>query len=443
MRRFVVLLVLVAAVGCTTHSDRLKDIRSAYYSGNVPLAQAKIDAAIGKRAREADVLKLDKATALLTDGRAREAEAILREVRDRFEEKEGRDIREGALSMLTDDQRLAYAGEDYEKVVLRFYLALANLMQDGSDAAAYALQVNQKQQQIIEAAKPAADGKNLKENYKLVAAGAYLHAALREETHTNYDDVARSLELVAKWQPDFTPAKADLERAKNGRHSQQGHGVVYVFTMVGRGPYKEERVEPVSTISVLIADRILSALGKQSLPPNVAPIKVPRVVTAPCAVSQVAVGVDGRAAGLTQTLTDVGQMAVEQCDATLPETIARAVVRRAVKKGVVYGTKEVIGTDKTQLTSLALDVVGVAWEATESADTRCWGLLPEKIQVLRLELPAGKHTLTLQPAGTNGAAMTGGDAAPVAVEDGRNTYVVAHYPGPRLVGKIVTNRPAR
>jgi uncharacterized protein len=170
---------------------------------------------------------------------------------------------------------------------------------------------------------------------------------------------------------------------------------------------------------------------------------VPRVVKSFNGVAQVAVGVDGRATGVTQTLTDVGQMAVEQCDAILPETIARAVVRRVVKKGVVYGTKEVIGTDKTQLTSLALDVVGVAWEATESADTRCWGLLPDKIQVLRLELPVGKHTLTLQPAGTNGAMMGGGDAIQLAVEDGRNTYVAAHYPGPRLVGKILTNRPAR
>ena len=438
MARLGVLLVLLAA-GCATHADRLGEVRSAYYSGNLGQARVKIDEGIEKSRRDADVLKLDKATALLTEGRAAEAEALFRETRDRFEEKEGRDVREGVVSMLTDDQRLAYAGEDYEKVVLRFYLAMANLMHDGSDAAAYALQVNQKQQQIVEAAKPA-DGKNIKEGYKLVAAGAYLHAALREETHTNYDDAARSLELVAKWQPDFAPAKSDLERVKTGRHSQPGNGVVYVFTMVGRGPYKEERIEPVSTISVLIADRILSAVGRQSLPPNVAPIKVPRVVQSPNAVASVAVAVGGRPAGQTQTLTDVGQMAAEQCEAVLPETIARAVVRRAVKKGVIYAAKEVIGTNKSQLTSIALDVVGVVWEATEAADTRCWGLLPDKIQVLRIELPAGNHQLTLQPAG---ATTAGGDTVNVAVENGRNTYVLAHYPGPRLVGQIVTNRPAR
>lgn len=441
MPRYLVPVALVCA-GCATHADKLAEIRSSYHSGNLPAAHAKLDAGLAKPGRDADVLKLDKAAALFAEGKTREAEALLREARDNFEAKEGRDLKEGAAALLTDDQRLAYAGEDYEKVLVRFYLALANLMHDGSDAAAYALQVNQKQQQIVGAAKPAPDGKNLKEGYKLVGAGAYLYGALREETHTNYDDAARAFEQVAKWQPDFAPAKADLERAKSGAHSKPGHGVVYVFAMVGRGPYKEERAELVSTVAVLIADRILSALGKQSLPPNVAPIKVPRVVRPAAAVSHVAVSVAGKPVGATQTLTDVGRMAQEQCDATLPETIARAVVRRAVKKAVVYGAKEAVGTDKTQWTSLALDVVGVAWEATESADTRCWGLLPNQIQVLRIELPEGPQLLGLKPEGANPSNAVP-DLLNVSVENGRNTYVVAHYPGPRLVGKVVTNRPTK
>ncbi|MBP3955866.1 hypothetical protein J8F10_11275 [Gemmata sp. G18] len=426
--------------GCTTHADRLQDIRSAYNTGNVSAAKTKIDAAIAKNGREADVLKLDRAMVLLSEGKPREAEATLREVRDRFEEKEGKDLAEGVLSMLADDQQLAYAGEDYEKVLIRVMLALSNLLGDGSDATAYALQVNQKQQQIIEKSKSTdGEGKNLKANYKFVSSGAYLHAALREETQTNYDDVARSLELVAKWQPDFAPIKQDLERAKNGRHSQKGNGVVYVFTLVGRGPYKEERSEIVSTVAMLIADRILTATGKQSLPPTIAPIKIPRVVRPINQIASVTVGADGKPAGRTETITDVGQMASEQCEALLPETLARAVVRRVVKKGVIYGVKEATGTDKTQMASLALNVVGVAWEATESADTRCWGLLPDKIQVLRLELPAGEHDLTLQPQGRNGSAMGAAETIRVQVRDGRNSYVLGNFPDSKLVGRLVTN----
>lgn len=438
---FAVALVAATAFvgGCATHADRLQEIRSAYHSGNTIDAKAKIDAGLAKSKREADVLKLDRAMVLLSEGNPREAETLLREVRDNFEAKEGKDLAEGALSMLTDDQQLAYAGEDYEKVLIRVMLSLCNLMGDGSDANAYALQVNQKQQMIIEKSKSTDDkGNNLKANYKLVPVGAYLHAALREETSTNYDDMARSLELVAKWKPDFPFLKQDLDRAKNGRHSQQGNGVVYVFTLVGRGPYKEEKAEIASSAALLIADRIFSAMGKQSVPPTLAPVKIPRVVRPINQVANVVVGADGKPAGRTETITDVGQMASEQCEALMPETLARAVVRRVVKKGVIYGAKEVTGTDKTQLASLAFNAVGVAWEATESADTRCWGLLPDKIQVLRIELPAGEHQLTLQSANANGAAMGTPDTIRVQVRDGRNSYVLANFPDAKLTGRIVT-----
>ena len=41
--------------------------------------------------------------------------------------------------------------------------------------------------------------------------------------------------------------------------------------------------------------------------------------------------------------------------------------------------------------NLGVDLLGVAWEASERADTRCWALLPDQIQVLRVELPAGQQ----------------------------------------------------
>lgn len=435
-----VAILSAALIGCATHADRLQDIRATYNSGNTAAAKTKLDAAIAKNGGDVDVLKLDRAMVLLSEGNHREAEKLLREVRDRFEEKEGKDLAESALSMLTDDQQLAYAGEDYEKVLVRAMLALCNLLGDGADATAYALQVNQKQQLIIEKSKSKdADGKNLKANYKYVPVGPYLHAALREETHTNYDDVARSLELVAQWQPDFPSAKQDLERARNGRHSQPGHGVLYVFTLVGRGPYKDEKAEIASTAAMLIADRLLTAAGKQSLPPTIAPIKVPRVVRPINQVASVNVNVIGHPEGRTQTITDVGQMASEQCEALMTETLARAIVRRVVKKGVVYGVKEAIGTDKSQMTSLALNAAGVVWEATESADTRCWGLLPDKIQVLRLELPAGEHRMILQTVGKNGAYLGPAETTTIQVRDGRNTYALANFPDARLVGKVTTS----
>ena len=52
--------------------------------------------------------------------------------------------------MLTDDTHSAYAGEDYEKVLIRAMLAISNLMSGGDDATAYSLQTDEKQERIIQ-----------------------------------------------------------------------------------------------------------------------------------------------------------------------------------------------------------------------------------------------------------------------------------------------------
>ena len=430
--------VLVLAGGCAVHGDRLRDVRNDFFAGNLDQTGTKIDGYAKRYRGEADVLKLDRALVELSAGRPREAERMLREVRDSFDHLSQASLAESALVMATDDTNAAYPGEDYEKILVRAFLALANLMGDGGDAAAYGLQVDDIQERIIQTG---ADdkGENPKVAYKRVAFGAYLHGAIREESHTDYDDVARSRVKVVNWEPGFAPGRYDLDRAVHGHHSAQGNGVLYAFTLVGRGPYKEETVEVASTVSLLIADRILSATTRHTLPPTIAPIKVPKVVVSINGIRDIAVGVDGRAAGTTATITDVGQLAVDQYQAIYPHILARAIVRRIAKKGVLYAGKEAAKVTNNSWLNLLMDVGGVAWEATEQADTRCWGLLPNQIQVLRLELPAGQHRISLHPNVSFGA--TGPDAeTTVNIADGRNTYLLATFGDGRLIGQISTSQ---
>lgn len=428
----------ILLVGCSTYEQRVTEVRQDFFAGDLDQAAKAIDKALKHPHHDADVLKLERAMVDLTAGRPKEAEQTLREVRDRFDALEQKSLTESALAMLTDDNSRAYAGEDYEKVLVRAFLALSNLMNGGSDAQAYSLQITDKQQQIVNAAIDK-EGKNPKLAYKQVALGPYIHGLIREETHTHYDDAARASLMVVSWQPEFAYGRQDLERARAGRHSAPGNGVLYVFTLVGRGPYKQETIEIPSTVSLLIADRILSNNSTYSLPPTVAPIKVPKVVPSGGGTSYVRVAVDRRPVGSTATITDVGRMAVEQYAAVYPEVIARAVVRRVVKKGIVYGTKEAIGAKRNSLVNVGLDVAGVAWEATEAADTRCWGLLPDRIQVLRVELPQGQHQVSLQPVGAFGAARE--EIQTITIADGRNAYLLANYPSDKRVGQILVSHP--
>ena len=438
-RWIVACAVLASLAGCATYADRSARVRYEFGAGHLTEATEAIEKASPRRG-EKDCLELDRAMVLLAAGKPKEAEQTLRQVRDHFDHLEQTMVGEKALSMLTDANTEAYDGEDYEKILVRVFLSLSNLMSDAGDALAYSLQVGEKQQQLIQAGVDA-EGNNPKTGYSRVAVGPYLHGALREASHTNYDDVERSCAVVCSWQPDFAYGPQDLERAKHGHHSSPGCGVLYVFTLVGVGPHKEETIEAPSTVALLIADRLISAFGSQTLPPTIAPIKVPKLVKTQHDVGSVAVAIDGRPVGYTATITDIGAMATQQYEAVYDRIVAEAVVRRVVKKSVIFGTKKAIGVEKNSLPGFALDVVGVAWEATESADTRCWSLLPDKIQVLRVEVPAGTHQLTLQSFGHAGFALGHQVSQPVTIADGRNTYVLGNFPNGNLVGNVLTNQP--
>ena len=440
--RVSVLVVLAVCCGCTTYAQRAARMREAYESNQVAAAQAAAAEALARERANADLVKLDRAMIELAAGDAQAAERTLREVRDSFESMEGSlaGAPGSALSYLTDDTRRIYPGEDHEKVLIRAFLALSNLMHDGGDAEAYSLQLIDKQEQIIEAGADKS-GENPKLGYPRVALAPYVRGMLREATHLDYDDAERSYTSVVSWQPSFQAGRFDLERATHGQHSSPGNGVLYVFALTGRGPIKEEAVEVPSSAALFIAGEIVSAVGSQTVPPNVAPVKVPLLVARQSAVQAIGVSAGGQRVGATETITDVTQLSIQQYEAIYPRIVARAVARRCLKKGMIYGGKEMTGMSKSSFAGLAVDLAGIAWEATENADTRSWGLLPDKIQVLRIELPAGEHEVGLQPLGFGGRAIGGVSRHRVAIANGRNTYVLASFPESQLVGRVLVSQP--
>lgn len=457
-------MLIGSATGCASHYDRVWIVREEFHAGRLDVARASVDQQLKKHSREADVFLLDKAMIELTSGHPKEAEQILRRVRDRFDEYEQKTAGEFTKSMLTDDNAQAYAGEDYERVLIRAMLALSNLMTDGRDANAYALQMVDKQQQIIEsvsarqkknaeaiearrARQKRNDGSPPLENepflpaelaYKQVALGPYIRAMLAEESPLTLDEAAKARVQVANFEPNFRDAKNDLQRAQYEKPLAPGRGVLYVFALVGRGPIKQEREEMATQVSLLIADRIVNAFSNRAIPPTLAPVKVPYVVNFPSIAEGVAVRVDGERVGSTATIVDVGAMAERQQQAHFPEVIARAVARRVLKKGIVYAAEEAAKVDQGSLLSLGVMAAGVAWEATENADTRCWALLPDTIQVLRVELPVGGHEIQLRPIG-HGGELAAAAGTKVQIADGRNTYLLGTLPTTQFVGKLITS----
>lgn len=382
------------------------------------------------------MVQLDLAIVDLFSGDPESAESRLRLVRDDWDK--GRSRISDSASLLSDDSRMNYCGEDYEQVLVRVFLTLCSMMSDGVDAESYSLQTLSKQQEIVgryrefDVDSPAAS-----DDYCIPAIAPYVRGVLREATHANYDDAFRSYHRAKALEPLAAFLDEDIHRVTSGRHSQQGNGVVYVIAMVGQGPKKEETSEPATQQALLIADQIVSAIGEYSVPPTIAPVKVPMIISSPKPFDLIGIEVAGQPIGTTLPITDLHQLAHQSMDANMSRTIARAVARRVIKKGAVYAAKDKIGS-QNEITSLLFDAAGVAWEATESADTRCWGLLPREIQIARIELPAGTHTLHLEPiAGARPVAA--GATCAVTVSDGKNSYVLGYWPGLEHVGQILVS----
>ncbi len=435
---FMFLAVALIVAGCSTHARQLVVARQQYYEGELDAAAETLRLQAEQAPRDADVTALDGALIDLVSGRPAEAESALRVVRDRFDELEEADIPEQGLSLVTDDQRLAYAGTSYEKTLIRVFLAIANLVHDGGDVEAYSLQINAKQQQLARQLTELNDDE-AESAYRPLAVGPYLRGVIREASFANYDDAARAYRQVTRWRPAFRAGVVDLQRAEQSVHSRPGNGVVYVMALVGRGPFRQQAVEVPTSQALLLTDRIVSALGPYEVPPTVAPIKIPRVTVPQRTIDYLTVAVDGRPAGATDVICDVADLALRQQAVELPHVMARAIARRIVKKAAVYAAKDQLSAE-SGLTDIALTAAGVVWEAAEAADTRCWGLLPREIQVLRIELPAGRHELAIRPL-ASGTSV--GQEATVAVEvfDGRNTYVLANFPDDRLIGTILHHSP--
>lgn len=438
---------LVSVSGCVSqYSRRLADVRRDFYDYGDPELAKKEISEWQKRApeREQSVLRLNGASLALSTGSFEEAKGELVAVRDEFDALEEARLHKSAEDVLqfwADDNLTSYEGEDYEKVMIRATLALADLFDGGEDARAYAHQIAAKQDEIVmrgQTLKIDERSKNPKLAYPRVPLAPYLEGLIWEETYVNSGEAARCYEKVTKWRPQFKQGLVDLKRAQESVHSQPGHGRLYVFAFVGKGPSKIQGDAEVTQAALFIADRIFSATNKYSLPPTVAPVPIPELIVHEPRIASIGVDIDGERLGATETIADVNEMAIKQYNAVRDQLLARAVVRRVVKKGTIYLAKE--AAQVNDWVSLAMDVGGVIWEATETADTRCWGLLPAKIQVWSVELPVGEHHVSFTPEERSGVSGGVTLSSTITINANRNTYALVTYPSGEPVGGVVVSK---
>ena len=423
-------MTLAAGTGCRSNKLSIIQARNAFAGGDLVTAQATLrELADGPR-RGRHESELDLAIVEFAQGDTEAAERRLRALRDHFDATPQHSL-DDAASLVTDDNARTFQLAGYEQVTLRSLLALCSLVSDGNDAEAYCLQAQAKHEELRREAEAKSDPSRA---FQAVAFEPYLRGTLREATHQDYDAAERAFRLVSSMRPDFVPAGVDIQRAGSGTHSQSGNGVLYVIGFVGQGPQLVETDAPTTSASLQIAASLIKRAKQdgeededEPVLPTIASVKIPQVYVPPNAIEALGVSVDGTLLGATQSLTDFAELARQRNEAEMPWIIGRAVARRVLKETSVEATANTLGLSGNAAAAFKFAAIN-AWSATEKADTRCWGLLPRDLQVLRTELPAGQHSIALQALAPDGQPILSPHGVSVTIEDGRSHYVIAIAP---------------
>ncbi len=477
--------LLACSLGCA--SPDVGDMAARFAAGDIANVRSELDALAVEESSDAHLWLMNRAAANLAAGDPKAGIAALRVARDRLDALRARSYAGWIEAVLSDDRALIYDGADYEHVLVRAYLALLDIASGEGDVVPYLLQMLQRQIELREAFVTD-DGERPKTPLRSAVIGNWLLAALAADDPTRRGDVERQLNSVLEHEPGCAVARAELARFSRDGLCKPGHGVVQVVAMVGLGPYRVARDEPVSSIILDFAHRIYNARRERVAIPISA---ISQVQIADLAVhtdnpSEVHVAVGGERR-VTETVTSVEALAKAEFDNLRAQIVIRAVVRRIFKLAASEFAKsqttdqkdrdqETAQTrdkqaqdgkrvarpgeteeqrkqrqeeerrrrkqeEREQLGSVAWDLIAWLWIALESADTRCWALLPASFQVARLELPEGDHDVVLR-ACDRGQVVGAEQRVAVRVRAGRSTFVIAQVPSRHGGPAPVTSEPA-
>jgi hypothetical protein len=121
---------------------------------------------------------------------------------------------------------------------------------------------------------------------------------------------------------------------------------------------------------------------------------------------------------------DVGAIAIRNLEDRVGRTRGRAIARATVKYLLAQQVGKAVEENDEGLGFLVKALLQAAAAATEVADKRAWRTLPDRVEMVRVALPEGSHTLTLKFLNAAGAPVETRSLPPLPVARGRRTFLI-------------------
>lgn len=391
------ILIISSILGsCSSAVSRREEYISAYHMGEMGSATQSITNLIDNEispkkpydSKNGGWLLLDRATIHFVGGDLPSAIEDYRQAIDILDFNSQSCMEEIVGQTLFQDDWEAYAGEDYEQVLARVYLALA-LLHEGDESNAYAIL---KQAETLQQNKI---GKYQKtpglEDYQLIenAIGKYLFATLLEKR----GDLSNALILYRQAQQltSHHQLYEDLNRIEKNNFKVSDKATLLILCHNGNVPYK---ISATSSASVASALALEFALGTQNIDPawsSLTGIPVPCFTYRPDSIPLPTFAtLEGHRKELLP-FYEVGATALYQLKQKIPVIVARGVARFLLRRGAVAYANDRCG-DAGALIDFAMFLANLSTKA----DTRSWSTLPDVIDLARYDVSAGEHLLSIK-----------------------------------------------
>jgi hypothetical protein len=344
-------------------------------------------------------------------------------------------IAKEVAGVVTDNVR-DYDGEDYEKILVNFFLLLNYVQLDQlDDALVEARQIDAKLQFLTQTYQA-------KNKYDNDALARYLSGIIYEMDHDDnnafiayvktyeaYKDYARMfpfdcpetikddilrLSFKLGFHEQYESFKHEFGRDTNTTMPSLATSQIVVLCMTGLGPYKRDARTSVTHIDEKGVTHTFS-------------VGIPELIQRPSQVRHVSVRCASLASEWTNTpclIQDVYKIAKKNLSDKMPMIQLKAWSRALAASIASEKAKRDISDILPSLLSLFSSLIDAATTSITSTDIRCWRTLPQTVYLSRIPVHAGTYTLTVDFQDENGNAI--GKSTPKSIEI-QNNEIKLHY----------------
>lgn len=413
---------------------RWQETEKKFYSGKYSSAVSDIRVLAGEAGAKDKLLYLmDAGIILHTMGDYRSSTLAFREA-DEMAENIRKSMSREALSFLLSDRQKSYTGESFERVLIKFYLAVNDLcLGDFESAKRYFRKLDFELKEM----------KYEDDKYKQNLAARFLDAVISEQLG-EYNDARVQYRNILNMDPENTGARQSqyvlAVKEKDGSDMQKYReragdipafgtnmrplsysprlGELLIFHQAGkapvkrsRGPFLDDRVFVIALRGALeVAIRAQGAalsttavLAMMGTAENPIPVYKERDKEGALPVK---ILLNGKAAAMTSVMNDYRETALRNFNDNYSTLVARNVASIAVKIVLAavaaneLSKKAEKASEGNPLVSCLGRILigagtGKAVSATIQPDLRCWRLLPSNFQITRIFLEPGEYDLTV------------------------------------------------